>query len=366
MSSKLHNQVKARAIILAAMLAAGAGFTTDAWADALKIDGVWIDRITVVRIDDTTITYTVRGSETSDPVSKIQGLRLDSYTDLGDAQKALEEGKPADAVRLLRRMIATNPRQVWARQYAERVLVQALDANNAPTEAVLTYLKLARERAPSAYLTTPPIASLARASDVVKKDIRDRLTAAMPQLRGEAKTGAEQMLAVLTPQAAPVATEGGVDANVPQQAPVVPLATTGVVKGIPKDLPLNVEGVKLYREGKLDEALKWVDNQLLTAQTNFSFFFFLRGLILFELAEKSNNETMFKDAGVSFMKSAIYFPRDSYAGPAYLETARVHVKLGKFKEARKLYAKAEQRIADEPGLEEKATKLLQDIEAGTQ
>ncbi len=404
MSLKRRMSGKYPLVMATGAMALVLGFTAQSRADALKVDGQWITNgVVVEKIEDGKIVYSVKGTQTEDPIFKVEGLRLDAYPDLADAQKAMAENKPADAVRMLQRMIGNKPRETWARQYAEKTLMQALDQANRPTEVVLTYLKLANEQAPVDYLKTPPTGSLTRATDTVKKDIRARLTTALVRLPEDAKPGAQLLLKSLgdepakTPAATPstpaatggtstpAATPGTTAPTTPSATPTTPTATpqapapatpsapasggpltgatitdaNGVVMpaGLPKEIPVAVPGVALYREGKYEEALKWVDDQLKTAQQNFSFFFYLRGLALYEIADKTNNQEMFMDAGVSFMKSAIYFPRDMYAGPAYLETARVYVKLGKLKQAKKLFAKAYERVLSEPGLEKKVEEL---------
>jgi TolA-binding protein len=399
-------------VTAAGALALVLGAGSEAWADAVKMDGVWVSQgVTVQRIEDGKIVYLVRGAETEDPLMKLEGMYLDNFPDLEAAQKALKDGKPADAARMLQRLIGTNPKHVWVRQYAEKLLMQAQDQSGKPTEMVLTYLKMANDKAPAEYLKAPPTSSLGKATDVVKKDIRVRLNTMLPKLSEEAKPGAHLFLKALGDEpAAPAPTAPAATPTTPTPVAPTPAASTGttgtttastpatgapaaapaaatpaatpaaaapavvgasgtgptvtdsngvaVPAGLPKEIPVTVVGVQLYRDGKYDDALKWVDDQLKTAQQNFSFFFYLRGLALYAIAEKTDNQDMFLDAGVSFMKSAIYFPRDMYAGPAYLETARVYVKLGKLKEAKKLFAKAQDRLMGmEPGLDAKVEAL---------
>jgi tetratricopeptide (TPR) repeat protein len=403
MSSKSLTFGKYHAMMVAGALALTAGLAQPAVADAVKLDGQWITQgVTVVRIEDGKIVYSVRGTETEDQLSNLQGMRLDAYPDLAEAQKNLTEGKGADAVPQLKRVITATSQQLWARQYAEKLLLQAYDQSNKPLDLVLIYLKLANDKAPADYLTKPPTSALAKASDAIKKDVRARLTKEMARLPEDAKAGAQLMLKAVGDEAAkpvtpttpatgtpatPTPTPTTVVPTTPTPstpatvAPTTPVASSGstlapsapaaapasatpadpdapaIPAGLPKNIPVTYEGVKLYREGKYDETLKWVDEQLKTAQQNFSFFFYLRGLALYAIAEKTEDRDMLLDAGVSFMKCAIYFPRDMYAGPAYLETARVYVKLGKLKEAKKLLNKATPMIMEEPGLEEKVEKL---------
>ncbi len=388
MSSKPRMFGKYPVFMVIGAFALAMGLAQPVRADALKIDGQWITQgVTIVRIADGKIIYSVRGSETEDQLANVQGIRLDAYPDLADAQKNLADGKPGEAVTQLRRVIAATSQQIWARQYAEKLLMQAFDQNNKPTEVVITFLKLANDKAPADYLATPPSTSLANASETLKKDIRARLTGAIPRLSDDAKPGAQLLLkavgeAAEAPKPATPATPTS-----PPATPTTPAATTGSVAvpaavapatpatpatpaaapadpnapvipaGLPKNIPVTYEGVKLFQDHKYEETLKWVDDQLKVAQQNFSFFFFLRGLALYKVAEKTDNKDMFLDAGVSFMKCAIYFPRDMYAGPAYLETARVYVKLGNLKQAKKLLNKALPMIMEEPGLEQKVEEL---------
>jgi len=65
------------------------------------------------------------------------------------------------------------------------------------------------------------------------------------------------------------------------------------------------------------------------------------------LAEADNDQKLYKDAGLSFMRIAIYFPRSSYKGPALLEAGVVHKKIGRDDLATKLWQKAQIEIDDQ-------------------
>ena len=331
---------------LAALLLPGWSlWPTAVYADSIKLGGFWFDRVTVQEIVDGKIVYTVSGTERVQPLSKVQGLKLTAFADSVAGQVALD-AKEYQQVLARFGAIASQARRPWVRHWALWHKVAALDHLDRPIEAVEAYLQLVREQADPYFLATPPLKSLPAAAPARKKDLAQRLArAGRTWAKGRAQEPFEKMLARLkangTEAHAPSESANAVDALTPgaadsaQQVPAVPLSS--VLDG---DDPIT----QLLRTGQFDQALAQAAQRLARNEPRLALRLYQQGLAQLHLARQSEDQRLYKDAGLSFMRVAIYFRTSRYTGPALVEAGLVHEQIGRHELALKLWRKAQVEI----------------------
>ncbi|MFW6060444.1 MAG: hypothetical protein ACODAQ_09690, partial [Phycisphaeraceae bacterium] len=85
-----------------------------AHADSVRISGLWIDNVTIESVVDGQIAFRPSGgSLVEQPLSKLEGIKLDRVPQFAEAEQALENDEPAEAAAKLRAAIE-EARQPWA------------------------------------------------------------------------------------------------------------------------------------------------------------------------------------------------------------------------------------------------------------
>lgn len=119
--------------------------------------------------------------------------------------------------------------------------------------------------------------------------------------------------------------------------------------------------VELLRQGKFNEALTQLDQQL-KKPGNLARNLYLKGMAQLELADKTGKRVAYLDAGLSFMRVVTYFPDSAFFGPALVETGYVHHKIGRDDLARSLYDRAQPLI--DPKTDPAYNQRLNKLESG--
>ena len=343
---------------IAAVLPLGAvPRSATAGSDSIKLGGFWFDRVTLKQIADGQVVYTTPGgTDRAQPLVKVQGLKLAAFPDSAAGQAAVEAG---DYEQVLARFttVAEEARQPWVRHWAQWHCVTALDELERPVEALEAWLQLARDDPDPHFLATPPLKALRAAGAEQKKDLAGRLERDRKKLaQGRAKEPFEQMLAVLLAKPAaetdaPPPTNDTVDAA--GQLPAIPISSA-----LDSDDPIT----QLLQARKLDQARVEAARRLARAEPRLAMRLYQLGLAQLHLAQQSGQRRGYLDAGLSFMRVAIYFRKSRYTGAALIEAGVVHQALGRPDLALKLWDKAQVEIDPEkdPAMAQRLATLRAD------
>ncbi len=323
--------------------------------DSVKIGGFWIDNVAVQGVVDGQIVYLAAGGgEVSQPLERLEGLKLGRYPAMAQAQAALEAGDDSEALRHLTTLRGA-AREPWLQRYTGKLLMEAADRAGKADVAAEAFVTLATT--PSIdefYLASPPTASVAAADDKTKAAIKQRLAAAgarLPKQGAIAEAAAALTELVKDAGAQPTETAPGVvtpptPAN-GTAAPPTPAAPKSAVV-----LPHFIEDdavTKLLRGGQFAEAEAAAATALLSSG-DLSLKLYQHGRAKLGLADAATDdetaEKLYKDAGISFMRVIVHFPASRYKGAALVEAGYVHQKIGRPDIARRLYQAADMALGD--------------------
>jgi tetratricopeptide (TPR) repeat protein len=334
--------------LLAATVAVGV-----AGADAIKLSDQWIAGVTIETIADGAVDFmTAGGSEVSRPLAELQGLRIDAHPKLGQAMDAIAQGRYAQAAKLLKE-VHTKVRQPWLAAYVGWRLLGVYDRQGEAMSALTAYLQLADDAVPSFYLQEPPVGSLQAA------DGQAKATAA--RLLGTAIARADESLRPLLEQLR----DAAVIASEPQGTDDVLAAYETADQPSAILLPANMKPnpvIQLLKAEQFTEALKLTDMQL-TRSGRLSEKLYLKAMAQLALAKQENAPGRYKDAGISFMRVIVYFPRSRFVGPALVELGFVHERINRTDLARKLYDRAGIVLDEDedPDYAQRLLRLLGDL-----
>lgn len=138
-------------------------------------------------------------------------------------------------------------------------------------------------------------------------------------------------------------------------------AQAGVAVILPRALP-RTEAAKLLEAGDFAQALGILQDHPPTPGA-LPQWHFLRGLATLALAERTAQQEIYLDAGLDFMRVAVYFPNSPLLGPALVEVGYVHQKIGRSDIAQRLYQRAQALIdpAQEPGYHHRLGRLMEQL-----
>ncbi len=323
-------------------------------ADSIKIGGFWIDTVQIQDVAEGRMIYlSAVGLEVTKPLDQIEGVKVDGLPELADAEASFESGQYEAALEAYGRV---RGHERWLRQWVWQRRVTAADRAGQPVAAVEAYLRLVQDDAEAFYLSRPPHRSVVTADAQQKNKIVaqiDRMTKRLADdhraikplsklLDWAGAAGGDAEAAA----ASPIPTRGG-----PDQSTAIPL---------PSAMPRDGHVPKLLRAGKYPQALDRA-TAALGRSGQLSMKLYQCGIAQLSLAEQTGDMTRYKDAGISFMRVVIYFPRSAtYVGPALMEAGYVHQKIGRPDKARQLYERAERAIdpETEPRLAERLGRLI--------
>lgn len=318
------------------VLVAGAA----AHADSVRISGLWINDVSIDSVADGHIAFRAAGgSIVEQSLDKLGGIKLDRTPEFAQAEDALANGEPGAAAEHWRAAIEAS-REPWARQFARKRLVDALNEAGEATAAVEAYLALARQDGVEPiWLAAPPIEAVRAADEATRQALVETIASAVENAPAPAREHLERLHGA--------ASQAG-GAIEPSGAVVLPA-------GIDED-----NATRLLLEGDFQGAREAAE-QTLASSGGLSRAFYQHGRALLALAEQNEDEALYKSAGLSFMRSAVYFPRSRYVGPSLAEAGYVHVKIGRPDLARGLYDRARLQIDEEedPAYHQRLTTLIQ-------
>lgn len=353
------------ALAIAAALWSAAG----AHADAVKLSGMWVRDVVVRAIEEGQVVYVVAGgAEVARPFDELEGVRLDQYPELGKAMDALEAGYAKDAVAPLEKLRAEAEEQ-WVVGYAGALLVRIHDQMRQPVAAVNVYLEMVQRKQDPMFLARPPIDSIRRASADQKHRVSRAIEDTLKRTQGEARQRLTPLIDAAMPDPTPVvgsatppvALEDERDrppvALVETDASPAPLREPAVV--LPEGMVAN-ELTKLLQRARFREALDQVEPTL-HEPGRLDQKLYLTGMAQLGLADQRDDQALYRDAGLNFMRVAIYFPQSSYTGPSLVEAGYVHEQIGSPRVARKLYDKA--RVLIDPKVDPAYYRRLADLSA---
>ncbi len=330
-----------------ALLLMLAAFTTR--ADSVQLSGFWYDGVAINSFADGRIVFlNPGGNEVSEELIKLQAIKVAAIPQVeqGDAALAAGDAKAAAAA-----FEAALPkaRPDWLKQYLNWKLTDAYNQLNDGPKAVRAYLALVNGKADPFFLENPPLKSVAQSSDQQKARIVRQLTNARRRAAPAAQAVLDELIAAA--QAEPA------EAGDPAGAAAAPEAAASAVV-LPKDVTEDDPVAELLRAGKFAEARAEADQQLLSSG-NMSEKLYLHGRALLALADASDDEALYKSAGLSFVRVMVYFPKSLMYGPSVLELGYIHDKIGRPDKARELYDRATIEIDEEadPDYHQRLMKL---------
>lgn len=323
----------------AIMLLGSAGIASA--QDAVKLSGLWIEPVTVRGIEHGTIRYQTRqGIELSRPAEQLEGLRLERYPQLAEAQDATEQGDDVTAAKKLAQ-VEKKAREDWVRYYAQQQRVAALARSGEVAEAVDVYVDLLMSDAGLSFVSEPPTDALAQADIAVRRAVQPLLNAAGATLDDDRKALLKPLIDAVghpLPEA---------DVTSPDTQPEThkkPDTNPGLAPKLSAAVPPGT-AADLYSAGRFERALT-VNNEALNQPGRTAAKLYLKGMCQYAIADQTHDPTGYKTAGLSFMRVVTYFPQSAVAGPAYVEAAFVHLKIGRPDLAQKLYNQAAPLIVE--------------------
>lgn len=326
--------------------------------DAVKIGGFWIDNVAIQGVVEGQLVYQASGGgEVTQPMDKVEGVKLGKYPALALAQAALEAGNDAEAIKQLLVTLGA-AKEPWLQRYSSKLLMEAADRDGKADQAIDAFIALATTPGiDEFYLTNPPTASVAAADEKTKQTIKQKLATAQAKLPTQGSVS--EMAAALAglvasageavPSTAPGDSGEPLKSDAPPVAPRVeepPAVVSATV------LPSFIDDdaiTKLLRAGQYEEAVDLASKAMLSAG-DLSLKLYQHGKAKLGLADAAmDDETaqkLYKDAGLSFMRVVIYFPTSPYQGAALVEAGYVHQKVGRNDIARRLYQAADLALGE--------------------
>jgi len=344
----LHPARRGPRLVLALLLSWS--FAVSAVADAVKLSGFWIENVTVHKIEDGKIQYlSPAGSNIDADLASLEGLKLEAYPRLGEGLEAAEAGEIDQAIDTLRK-VQRDAKEPWLKRFLNWKLYDLYNKQGDGLEAVKLYLDLVEAKAHGAYLDSPPVNAAAAVPADQAEALVKRIEAAStktedPLVKEHLQTLIELIRVPTTPEVGPA--EAGEPAETDDGPPAV-VATGGII--LPNNPPESPT-VALLKQGQLSKALASAKREV-EVVGGMSEKLFYKGLIERAIAdaadpESADREGLYKDAGLSFMRVVIHYPRSRYAPLALLEAGYVHERIGQAEQARSLYAEAANAITPE-------------------
>ncbi len=306
-------------------------------ADSLKREGLpAIEGVTLISVEDGELKYRTAAGDRSAPLKEITDLTIDNVPAFATGLKAFKADQMRAAQRSFESIWADN-RVDWVRHYAGFYLAQVYDQRNEPVSAGQVYAKLASDGADLFFLSKPPTASLAEADDDQKERITAEILAVAEGAKGERRKKLEAYLRMVA----------GEEAALPQDADAVAdnrraLQRRDSAVIIPEDVwkvpekrnqPAGKwESLDLLAAGKFREAIdkvnEWQDNP-----GELPAMLYIKARAQLALADEDNDEKLYRDAGLTFMRIVVHYNKAGGAhplvAPARLEVAYIHKQIGR-------------------------------------
>ena len=358
-------------------------------ADAVKLEGFWIQDVIVDHINETHIVYVSgNGSEVSRAIDSVQGLYLTAYPELEQAEQALEAGDHTTARAPLEK--ANNrASEPWLKHWVSRKLLRVYDQVGEPLRLADTVAALARGGAPAGYLADVPVSSFTDADQPARDEAVRRLQAAQKLVRDPAARDAVgrvvESIAALGPsvgsnadgrpqpdheQPANTASTGPDGGGSQTNTPALPRGSGSSDRGgsrsgivLPNAIDRNNQTIRLLLSSEAALAVKSANQQLEKGDGQTAMYLYLRGMAQATVGDDAGDHDAYLDAGLSFMDVVVNYPASIYAGPSLVELGYVHEKIGRADKARQLYATASESLdnEEEPRYVQRLAELRQGV-----
>lgn len=329
-----------------AMLTAAIALTLPALADGVKRGELpMIQGVTLIGVEDGHIVYRSGGGENKIPLKEVTGLEIDSVPALATGIKAFDEGQMRNAQKSLEEVWGAS-RVDWIRHFAGFYLMQVYDKRGEAVSAGQVYAKLAADKSDLFFLSKPPVLSISEADDDQKKRISQEINAVASETKGERRKRLEAFLKLVAGDAATLPEDLRPGPNTGEEQSEGDAEISKLKASSKVILPDDVwdmlkakkqpkgkwDGIKLLAEGKYAEAVETI-KPWLSNPGGLPEMLFIYGRAQLALAEQEDDEDLYRDAGLSFMRIAIHFSRSGQShplvAPAKLEAAYVHKKIGR-------------------------------------
>lgn len=326
-------------------------------ADAVKIGEFWLKPVTVEGVMDGQLAYTTKFNvEIRKPLAEINALRLAKYPQLEEAAELAATG---EYLQVLKKLGTIRRPQSWLRDWISAQVVQIAGDGGDATRAVNAFLELLQNDADAYYLSRPPVDAVLGADEATRKSLLEKITKVADGLKKDHP-------------AAPALSKLLKAAGSSSPRPVMkkPTITGNLKVVVSSQLPAKEQAGQLLQAGQARKALELVNKQLNAPDAeNLATKLYVRGLAELELAERARPteaKTLYRDAGLSFMRVVIHFPRSRFEGASKLEAGYVHSKIGRPDTAARLYEQAAASIRkDQPELRERLTELQATLNPGS-
>ena len=314
-----------------------------ALADSLKRAGLpVIDGITLIGVENGKLKYRTGAGDTEVALDAIESIGVDAAPKLAEGQKSLAEGQLRAAQRSLEDVWSKN-RVKWVRHFAGFYLMQVYDRRGRAVDAATVFAQLASEKADVQFLSKAPTASLKDADDNQKERIAQQILAVAEDARGERRRLVKRYLKIVVGEDGPtlpdVVEENNPNAKDPQDKAgarknakvVLPQGLWAITDrtGEPKG---KWDAVDLLSKGEYQKALDAV-KPMMNARGDIAPKLFIYAKALLGLADQKNDQDLYLDAGLAFMRIVVHFNRPGQVhplvAPARLEVAYVHQQIGR-------------------------------------
>ncbi len=311
--------------------------------DGVKLSGMWVEPVKVHSIAAGQVRYQIAsGRELVRAAESLEGLRLGRYPGLAQAQQAIDEGDDKTAVELLQGVM-DQAEEPWVKWCVGMKLVGAHARLDDAEAAVDVYIDMVVSGAGLYFVADPPVDVVAQADVAVRARVLELVNAVVGAVGQERAALLEQIVTAAGNPAMPLLTETALppgrdpsDTGLTHETNRTGEHTSPIVlsASVPPGTVAN-----LYRRGRYGQALEVVEEALSQPGKTASKLY-LKGMAQLALAERGDDQDMYKSAGLSFMRVVVYFPRSAVAGPAMLEAGYVHERIGRADIAVRLYQRA--------------------------
>lgn len=326
-----------------------------AHADSIKVRNLWIDNVQIEGVRDGTLVFrSPTGSRTTQPLSEVQGIRVDAHPELAEAQKHFDASRFAEAARDFQ-TVAEEARSDWLQAYARARLVEAASAAEDPMLAAEAFVELAGTSPDDALIPEPPVQAIRAAEESRKADIEQLLRRALGDVPRQRRDAVRSLIEALDEE--PAAAEGAEEGEGDQ-------AEQGAVL-LPTLLRADEQLNQLLLAGRFDEA-EALARERLKAVGGTSRELYQLGMALLGKAEQTGNPDDYKTAALPFMRVIIHFHGGSRVTDyARAEAAYCHLRFGRADLASDMLNRARSGITeeDDAAYSRRIDTLIRELEA---
>jgi TolA-binding protein len=340
-------------------------FGAPARADTVRLArGLVYEQVFVMDVSDGLVRFrTQSGSDVSKPLSDLTALELSGQEAVNQAERLLQEGKPAEAAAAYAALLKSGPLG-WRKALARYRLLAAQEAAGQIDEAVRLWLEVCDESASPGHLALRPKKLPAAGSAANDKAIA---LLAAKAAKGETNKAylrsLQQLLLDLYERQGKLDQAQALAAQMASETATQPSPGRGPAPATPAggDLQLRQAGLAL-KKGDYAEVVGLVEGRLagFSAADLPAALYFL-GRAEMELAGKETNadiacETLLR-AGLNLMRVVANFPDSQYAPEALYSAGELNQRLGNRAAAKAAYEAVVKRYGQSASAEKAAAAL---------